>query len=110
MSPPNLRSATSKLRIGDIRLNCHQEKKKTKQQHVSSFIIQCNWTRVRVYRYLVSQQKHRTQKAVNSDKQHTHPRRTSSDYNRRVKKNARKHFLLKRVRLCICTRGYKEQS
>lgn len=51
-------SATGKSHLCDIHLYCHQQK------HVSSFIIQCNWTRVRVYRYLVSQQKHHAQKAV----------------------------------------------
>lgn len=39
------------------------------EKHVSSFIIQCNWTRVRVYRYLVQQQTlHTEKKTVNTFK------------------------------------------
>lgn len=36
------------------------------EKHVSSFIIQCNWTRLRVYRYLVQQQKQHAEKKKKS--------------------------------------------
>lgn len=40
-----------------------------RKKHVSSFIIQCNWTWVSVYRYLVQQQqKHHAKIAVNTVK------------------------------------------
>lgn len=72
---------------------------------MSSFIIQCNWTRERVYRYLVSQQKHRTQKAANSDNQHAHPLRKVFWLEATRKKIMQENiFLLKRVRACIYAR------
>lgn len=81
------------------------------EKHVSSFIIQCNWTRVRVYRYLVSQQKHHARKAVNTVKAVTHSwmflteksALTTAMYKKIYKKiSPQKSQLCERVCMCVC--------
>lgn len=72
------------------------------EKHVSSFIIQRNWTRVRVYRYLVQQQKQQAKIAVNTAQAATPAlvflvRENSSD-----KGKERKHAK-KKSQIYVCT-------